>query len=332
MRNKITTCLFCILLGVCSSATLSANGWEFFESMEKGFSLQYPSDWEMDEYGDELRLFSSSEFADTYQDGVMFGVYTYIIEEEVTPEQALREWLDVEDEFQLEPFSESELAGEVWWYTKSHNKKRDIAAEFYVCTRGETLYIIAFGYTPAQDGPEFFPAINGILDSFQFISYEDGATGEFKYYENEEWGLSFSYPGYWEIEEYDTNVIVSSDLDIFDDEKEGAAIAVYRDAPDGIGLDEMPQTTEELWAMLKESETEFKELYKTYKEWHGIKWLYVEFVDTNDNIEAHFYMLLHEETVYMAGAIFNPPQAQEKYGEIVDEIMSSIYFSEFEDY
>jgi hypothetical protein len=332
MRKKITTFLFCILLGVCLSAMLSANGWEFYESMEKGFSLEYPSDWEMDEYGDELQLFSSSEFADTYKNGIMFGVYVYTIDEEVTPEEALREWLDVEEEFQLEPFSKSELADQMWWYTKSHNKEQDIKAEFYVCTRGETLYIIAFGYTPAKDGPEFYPVINGILDSFQFISYEDGATGEFRYYENEEWGLSFSYPGYWVMEEYDNNLIVSSQEDIFDSETEGAAVFIFKTTAEGFGLDEAPQTTEEFWEMLKESETDFKEIYKTYDEWHGIEWLYVEFAAPDDNIEAHFYMLLHEDTVYMVGGIFNPPQAQEQYADMVDEIISSIYFSEFEDY
>ncbi len=332
MGNKIVTFLFCILFGVSFLATLSANGWEFYESMEKGFSLNYPSDWEKQEHDDELQLFSSSEFTDSYEDGgVMFGVYSYTVDHDITPEQALREWLDVEEEFDFEPFEQIKLADQIWWYTESHNKERDIAAEFYVCTRGETLYIIAYGYTPVEAGSEYHPTIDEILDSFRFVDQEEGATSEFRYYENEEWGLSFSYPGHWEIEEYDNNLMVSSQADIFQHGAEGAAVAFFKDTPDGFGIDEAPQTTEELWERLKESETEFKELHKTYKEWQGIKWLYVEFVDTNDNIEAHFHMLLHENTVYIVGSIFNPPQAQEEYAEIVDEIISSIYFSEFMD-
>jgi hypothetical protein len=328
MANKIHIIVFSIILFVCTLVPLSANGWEYYESFEKGFSLYYPPDWEVDDYGSELQLFSSAEFANTYEGpGVLFGVYNYEIDEPVSNEEALREWLDVEEDFEISEFTDKELADQIWSYATAYNKKQDVRAEFYICTRASRLYIIAIGYTPSEIGAEFDDIISEILYSFAFISGEEPDDTGLKHYSNQEWGLSFSYPSSWDLQEYDINIVVASDEDLFYPGTDGAAVAVFKGLPEDFNIDEPVQNTEELWEKLKQTEESFTEISKTYIEWQGANWLYVQFADTEEEIEAHFYIRLHQETVYMVGIMYHPPEAKKDFSEAVEGIMSSLRYS-----
>jgi hypothetical protein len=325
MTHKIGIIACALILGLCPLLWLSANGWEYYESFEKGFSLYYPPDWEAKEYGNELQLFSSAEFAKIYEGpGVLFGVYNYEIDEPVSDEEALREWLDVEKDFVISEFTEEELADQTWSYATAFNEKQDIRAEFYICTRGSILYIIAIGYTPSEIGAEFVDIISEILYSFSFIREEEPEATGLKHYSNQEWGLSFSYPAGWDIQENDINIIVSSDENLFYPGTDGAAVAVFKCSPEDLNIDEPIENTEQLWEKLKETEDSFTEDYRAYIEWQGARWLYIEFADIEEDVEAHFYVLLQEETVYMVGIMYHPREAEQDFVEAVEGIMSSM--------
>ena len=222
MKKIIIGTILSLLFFISVILPLSADESVVYRNTEHGFSLSYPKR----EIGDEVELYSSEDFSDTYKDGIMFGVYYYKTDENLTPEQVLRESMNVENDFPFTKFQEQELAGETWAYTTSLNKNKDIKAEFYVCKRNNVFYVIAFGFTPSAKAGQFNPVINDILHSFAFLNPEQpSSTGEPLSYENKELGLSFTYPDGWHLEEEDNSILVSSTNNMFSED--GAGIAIF---------------------------------------------------------------------------------------------------------
>jgi hypothetical protein len=323
MKKIIIGTILSLLFFISVILPLSADESVVYRNTEHGFSLSYPKNWVKRETGDEVELYSSEDFSDTYKDGIMFGVYYYKTDENLTPEQVLRESMNVENDFPFTKFKEQELAGETWAYTTSLNTNKDIKAEFYVCKRNNVFYVIAFGFTPSAKAGQFSPVINDILHSFAFLNPEQpSSTGEPLSYENKELGLSFTYPDGWHLEEEDNSILVSSTNNMFSED--GAGIAIFIGPAKGVGLDTTPKTKEELWNSLKEREPNLKELSRQNKKRQGAEWLYVEFEDTDNNILAHFYLLMQNETVYMVGAVYHPQEVLKQYGEQITKIMDSL--------
>jgi len=325
MKQKLKYIIPSIIFVILFSP-LFAQETQAYENSQKGFSLSYPANWVKTEHGEKLEFYSSKEFSSNYKNGVMFGIYYYPDKGDISAEQVLRELLDVEKEFELAEFTRKDMAKQSWSYTTAVNSKRDIRAEFYVCTRGKNIYVIACGYTPAEARKQFSKDIDLMLQSFAFTGSVEKSSGSLSQYNNKGMGVAFSYPSAWTIDEEKTHIFVGSDKDLFQSDNPGAGVAIYRGGATTVDLKAVPKTKEELWNKLKEQQSEFKEISRSTKNWQGVEWLYVEFEDPHSKILAHFYMYVHDETIYMVGVVFHPQQAQAQYEENIKQILDSMEF------
>jgi hypothetical protein len=154
-------------------------------------------------------------------------------------------------------------------------------------------------------------------------------AGESKVYKNEDLEFSLVYPADWELEEIEIGVFISSLPEFFNFQETGAGIALFISPVGDVNAEQPIQSNEDIWEALKANDETIEEKSVKNIEWLGKQWLVAEFYEKTDDCNAIFYFLIDNGLVYMVSCLYHPPEAQDSYQQIIEEIVSSICFDAF---
>jgi hypothetical protein len=164
-----------------SSNTQSLPNFLNYTNNDKGFTIQYPSNWKFEEYSTSISFrVPDREF------GGIFWVEVEKVEpyldtdtmtlKNTTLRQYVQQKLDVPYYSNLIRENETTVGGNTGWKIEYYNQNFDYKFEINTIVNGK-LYTLSYSDDPLKV-PETLPLANKMVESFQFIKYNSPKTIE----------------------------------------------------------------------------------------------------------------------------------------------------------
>ncbi len=167
-----------ILVLIFGVTSLGAIELKSYENSEKGFTLSYPEDWQIEEIDLGIVLSSVPGFFDLKEKGA--GVFLFIqnIEDmsmENTPQTNRDIWEEMKKSnpaFEEKSAKDIQWLGKVWLVTEFHEKNDDSNAVFYILMDNDLVYFVGCVYHPSAAEADFRPVVEEILKTIRFKTFE----------------------------------------------------------------------------------------------------------------------------------------------------------------